>query len=96
MIMHDFRCKDCGRFEALVHKDDTEESCPDCGQLCARIMSAPRVGLYNNPAVRSQALKRRSERHSAAEAKRNPEALAAKMGGKPRAQTPWNIRNKGS
>jgi hypothetical protein len=55
-------------------------------------MSAPRVGLYNDPAKRSEILKTRSLEHSLKESRKNPEAIAKKLGGKPKVQTPWNIR----
>lgn len=95
MILYDFHCATCGHeFEALVRAGEDTAECPECGANADRQMSAPRVGLYNDPNVRAAALRKRSEEHSLREAKKNVEEHAAKMGAKPAAQAKWNIRSQ--
>ena len=94
--MRDFLCPDCGhQFEALVKSGDTTEECQACGSYAeSALLTPPRVGLYNDPSTRAEALKKRSREHSNEYARKNPEEIAAKMGAKPKSQNPWNIRNK--
>ncbi len=94
MILLDFHCS-CGNdFEDLVSSGDFQAPCPVCGQQAERVLSAPRVGVYNDKARVAEALRQRSQDHSMREAKSNLEEHAAKLGGKPRAQAKWNIRSK--
>lgn len=93
--VYDFYCPICEeKFDAIVDKNTVKEVCPDCGEDSEKVFSAPRVGKYNDPTVRREALIKRSHEHSVKEARKNAEQLAKKMGGKPKSQSPWNIRNK--
>lgn len=92
---YDFHCSSCdSRFDALVDSDATEETCPNCGAMASRTVSAVRVGAYNDPAAKSAALKKRSYEHSMKEAKKNADQIAAKMGGHAKAQAKWNLRSQ--
>ena len=91
---YDFRCFDCGDFDALCEKGEETEACPECGQDCQKVASAPSLGFMNDPSKRAAELKRRSKAHSIKEARANPEKLAKTMGGKPKAQAKWNIRSQ--
>jgi len=91
---YDFCCDDCVlTFDALVDKEATEEPCPDCGKPAYKIMSAPSIITGNDPESRKQKLLKRSQEHTRSEHKKNPEKLAAQLGGTPKAQSPWNIRS---
>jgi putative FmdB family regulatory protein len=95
VILLDFHCDPCGAsFEDLVSRGTLTADCPHCGKVGNRVMSAPRVGVYNDAAKRTEALKKRSMEHTAREAKSNQELLAKKLGGKPKAQAKWNIRKQ--
>lgn len=94
MIMYDFDCENCGMFESLVNKDQTTELCPKCGSVSNRILSAPYIGSMNDPVKRAETLKKRSKDHSLKEAKDNPEKLASQIGGRPKVQNAWNVRNR--
>lgn len=92
---YDFHCSACDEiFDALVASEQRQEECPTCGEASERILSAARVGLYNDPSAQSAALRKRSYDHSMREAKKNAEQIASKMGGVAKAQSPWNIRSK--
>ena len=95
--MYDFYCDVCDiRIEALVDKDTESIICGDCDLPAKKAPSAPKLQtIINDPVRQSAALRKRSRDHSFKEAKRNQEQLASKLGGKPKSQTPWNIRNKG-
>lgn len=93
IIVRDFFCAACGiTTEAFVEKDVTIHPCDICSKNAVKVLSAPRVGLYNDPEKASAALKERSHKHSVQEARKNPERLAETVGGKPRAQNKWNVR----
>jgi tRNA G26 N,N-dimethylase Trm1 len=94
MIMYDFACETCGIFESLVNKDQITELCHTCGAVSNRMISAPYIGSMNDPVKRSETLKKRSKDHSLKEAKNNPEKLASQIGGKPKVQNSWNVRNR--
>ena len=95
MMMFEFECSQCGLiFEDLVQKDETIVPCKKCEAFSNRILSAPRVGLYNDPNRRAEELRDRATKHQQREAAKNPEMIAAKTGGKPKAQTPWNARSQ--
>lgn len=96
MILYDFHCEHCDqRFEALVDSGETQAEC-QCGEMADRVMSAPHVGVLNDPAAREAALRRRSHEHSMREAKKNPEQLASKFGARAKVQQPWNLRSRKS
>ena len=90
--MRDFLCPFCdNEFESLVA--DTEEThyCSNCGETAEKIMSAPRIGLYeNNPELKAKVLKKRSADHTAKEVAREHE----KFGFKAAKSERWNLRNK--
>lgn len=67
----DFWCFSCEEmFEALVRDEEMPE-CRNCGsESVEKRISAPRIGLYNNPEARSAALKKRSEEHTKREQKK--------------------------
>jgi putative FmdB family regulatory protein len=94
MMMRDFDCEVCGTFESLVNNDQVDEVCPTCGKSCKRILSAPYIGSMNDPVKRAETLKKRSKEHSLKEAKANPEKIASQLGGKPKVQNLWNVRNR--
>lgn len=97
MILHDFQCSSCEtNFEALVPSEQTQTECVECGATAERVISAPHVGVMNDPTVRGEALRKRSHEHSVRQAKQNPERLASKVGGEPRVQNPWNVRTRKS
>lgn len=91
MILRDFHCDACNvRFEDYVSSgDDRFAACPKCGVPCELVLSAPRVGVYNDPAAKNAALKKRSHDHSMREMKREPEKYGFKAGDK----RPWNLRS---
>lgn len=92
---YDFTCIPCSvNFEDLVPSGASNTECPQCGEKAQKIMSAPRVAVYTDPAAKKQALAKRSYDHSMREAKKNAEQIASKMGGVAKAQSPWNIRSK--
>jgi len=94
MIMKDFHCKVCDiKFESLVCGDE-KIMCKECGGEADPVLSAPRIGLYNDPVARAAALRSRSYQHSVKEARANPEKLAKQMGGKPKSINPWNGRKR--
>ena len=43
MILFDFLCPKHGTFEKLVFPKERTARCPVCGDLCKRIISAPRL-----------------------------------------------------
>lgn len=95
MPLYDFHCPDCGAvFEEIVPSTQSTTPC-ECDGTADRQLSA-RIGLLNDPNKRAEALKKRSEKHSVNEMRKNPERLAKLTGRgvQPKAQTPWNIRNK--
>jgi len=49
--------------------------------------------MYNDPAVKAAALKKRSYDHSMADAKKNAEKIASQLGGVAKPQAKWNIRS---
>jgi putative FmdB family regulatory protein len=98
MILLDFNCPDCHLiFEELVDRDKRVAKCPKCGAESKQRVTA-KTGHLNNPGSPevAEALRKRSYDHSVREARRNPEKIASKLGGVPRSQQPWNLRNKKS
>lgn len=92
--MYDFKCTSCEhRFDRVVDRDDTTAECPECGDTADKVMSAPRIGRYNDPAVKSAALRKRSYEHSMREAAKEPERIAKKLGVEPKVQNRWNLRS---
>ena len=95
MPLYDFECLSCEAvFEDIVPSTQKAVFCK-CGGVAKRLISA-QIGLLNDPNKRAEALKKRSEKHTVNEMKKNPERLAKLTGPgvQPKAQTPWNIRNR--
>jgi len=96
-MMYDFRCPSCENdFEDLVKSSDISDTvCPACGETATRRISAVPLGFTNDPTVRSEALKKRSENHTRDMMRKDPEKLAKALGGTaaPKAQSPWNARS---
>ena len=92
MFVRDFHCDPCNhRFEDYLSSgEDRHATCPKCGMPTEAVLSAPRVGVYNDPAVRATALRKRSHNHTMSEMKREPERYGFKAGDK----RPWNIRKQ--
>ena len=74
---------------------ETSTAC-QCGAMAERVISAPYVGVMNDPTVQAEALRKRSREHSIREAKANPERLAGQYGGRAKVQQPWNLRSRKS
>lgn len=91
MILREFHCDACNdRFESLMDSsDDRIAPCPRCGAPCEMAMSAPRLGVYNDPAARSAILKKRSHDDTMKQLKKEPE----KYGFQAADKRPWNIRS---
>lgn len=68
---------------------DRLSPCPSCGQPCEMIMSAPRIGVLQDPAAKKAALRKRSHDHTIREMKKEPE----KHGFQAADRRPWNIRS---
>ena len=94
MQLRDFSCPTCDViFEALVASSSvTVTPCPTCSADSERVMSAPRIGIFNDVSKKSEALKKRSQEHTIRELKKEPE----KHGFKAADKRPWNIRRKPS
>lgn len=89
MILRDFRCEGCNKqFEDYVSSSDRFSACPDCGQPCEMVLSAPRLGVYNDPQIKAEALKKRSHDHTISELKKEPEKHGFLGADKPKG---WNI-----
>jgi putative FmdB family regulatory protein len=93
MQLRDFRCV-CGLdFEDLVESSDVlSATCPSCGQAAERIISAPHIGVTNDPAKRAEILRKRSHEHTIKELKKEPE----RHGFEAADRKPWNIRKPAS
>lgn len=91
MKLHDFQCTDCNNtFEDLVDNDNRFTNCPECGSIAEKLLSAPRIGLYNDPDKRATELKRRSEQHTKKEVAKEHEKFGFKTDGKKR----WAVPSK--
>jgi len=68
-ILFDFKCNECDQgFEDYISSTTVAVVCPHCTSTnVEKVLSAVRVGLYNNRETRTEALKRRSEEHTARE-----------------------------
>ena len=63
MPTYDYRCDDCGGFDARrsVSERDHPIDCPDCGSLSARVLSAaPRLALMSDGTRRAIATNERA------------------------------------
>lgn len=63
MPTYDYRCDDCGGFDALrsVSQRDLPADCPDCGGASPRVMSgAPRLALMADGTRRAIAVNERA------------------------------------
>jgi putative FmdB family regulatory protein len=49
MPIYDYRCSECGEFSALRKMSEASESvsCPECGEMASRIISAPYLALMD-------------------------------------------------
>ncbi len=93
-ILLDFHCPGCGgTYEDLVDSKDRKSTCLECNTEATPRVTA-KTGFLNDPGSQRtrNVLRKRSFDHSVKEAKRNPEKLAAQMGGRPRVQQAWNAR----
>ncbi|MCK0089786.1 zinc ribbon domain-containing protein [Rhodococcus sp. HNM0563] len=54
MPLYDFRCAECGPFDASIPMNDVGPStaCPSCGQHAPRAITAPRLGRGSSTAMR--------------------------------------------
>lgn len=87
--MYDLECSVCEySFEALVSPDE-QILCPECSGPSRILLSAVRVGHYNDPAKRSAALKLRSKEHSIKNMKQNWD----KLGFESDKLSKWNVRD---
>lgn len=106
MPMYDFRCPDCGEFEALVpiSELDQGQSCPDCGQAARRLVSVPRLAVLSAAASKAHETNERSahepktrSRHSCCSGgscshqKAQPQARAAPKQSKNSQARPWML-----
>lgn len=88
MILVDFECSDCGnKFEELIKSSDIKEIECSCGSVAQKIISAPRVGLYNDDERRHAVLKDRAHAHSKKTLRENQE----RNGITPKAEGRWNF-----
>jgi hypothetical protein len=88
VILRDFHCDACSStFEELVSSKQTAVLCA-CGSEAVFVLSAPRIGVYNDPGKRSAILKQRSQEHTVKELKKEPERYGFAAGEK----RPWNLR----
>jgi len=92
-LVKDFYCYECDlRFDSLVKRDVTNSACPTCSVSCESVISAPRLGKYNDPTARAAELKQRSHNHTMKELKKQPE----KYGFTGADRSPWNVRSSKS
>ncbi|MGN5239039.1 MULTISPECIES: FmdB family zinc ribbon protein [unclassified Rhodococcus (in: high G+C Gram-positive bacteria)] len=54
MPLYDFRCVECGLFDASIPMGDVGPStaCPSCGKQASRAITAPRLGRGASAAMR--------------------------------------------
>ncbi len=96
---YDFYCATCDCvFEDLVQKDATTTACVVCTESdpekVTKQLSAPSIVTLNDHSQLRKTLARRSFENSVKEAKANPEKLARSLGGTPKVQNKWNLRDK--
>lgn len=73
----DFMCEECNElFEELT--DKRFEACHICGQPCEAVLSPVKMGNMNDPAKRSEALKKRSAEDTRKEVNKTPERWGLK------------------
>jgi len=80
-FLTDVSCGTCGHLweVLLASRDEEPGGCPSCGSINTEKVPGGNLARCNDPAVRAEVLKKRSEDHSRAHAQENAERIVGKL-----------------